>query len=443
MNKHNRILLIAAVAVAMVLPAMAEPQPWPEAHSGSYLGVQIAPVTAQQASTLKLQNSTGALITYVDQDGPACHAGLLENDVVVAYEGSKVDGPSDLQGLIHATPPQKTVTLTVVRGGQRKDVKVTLGSWNIMSHAHNIDVSTLAVPPPPRVFAPDLELPAFTLLSSRHGLVVESLTPQLADFFGVPHGHGVLVRSVEAGSPAAAAGLKAGDVILKVNNEMVHDMADWQRGMRTPGAKLPINVWRDKREQVFVLNVRGGDSSRLSPGDNLGLDTDAQLLREQIEQLLPEMDRGQEEMTAQLGPDEKELEQMRRDLEKEMKEQQKDIAKMSRDMAKSAQPLAKDMEKMRADLQKSLPSQKELDEMQRQIRESMPSQKDMEEMRRQIQASVPSQKELDDMRQQMQDTMKNWTPQLQKQMEELRKQMEDQKLDWQHMMQYRDNAPEF
>ena len=435
MRACNRISLVAAIAAVLVVPAMAAPQPWPEAHSGAYLGVQIAPVTAQQASTLKLQNSAGALITYVDQDGPACHAGLLENDVVVAYEGSKVEGPSDLQGLIHATPPQKTVTLTVVRGGQRKEVKVTLGSWNIMSQ-HNIDVSTLAVPPPPRVFAPEVEMPAFTLLSSRHGLVVESLTPQLADFFGVPHGHGVLVRSVEAGSPAAAAGLKAGDVILKVNNEMVHDMADWQRGMRTPGRKLPVNVWRDKREQVFVLSVPGqGDSSRLSPGDALDLDTDAQLLREQIEQLLPEMDRGQEEMTAQLGPDKEELEQMCRDLEKEMQKQQKDTAKMSRDMAKSARPLAQDMEKMRADLQKSLPSQNELDEMQRQIRESMPSQKDMDEMRRQIQASVPSQKQLDDMRQQMQDAMKTWTPQLQKQMEELRKQMEDQKFDWQQMMQ--------
>src|SRR5271165_5338023 len=126
MRSRHRVSLITAVAMAMVLPAMAAPQPWPEAHSGAYLGVQIAPVTAQQASALKLQNSTGALITYVDQDGPACHAGLLENDVVVAYEGSKVDGPSDLQGLIHATPPQKTVTMTVVRGGQRKDVKVTL-----------------------------------------------------------------------------------------------------------------------------------------------------------------------------------------------------------------------------------------------------------------------------------------------------------------------------
>ena len=68
--------------------------------------------------------------------------------------------------------------------------------------------------------------------------MVESLSPQLSDFFGVPRGRGVLVRSVEGGSPAAAAGLKAGDVILKVNNEDVHDMSDWQRGMHIAGPQV-------------------------------------------------------------------------------------------------------------------------------------------------------------------------------------------------------------
>jgi serine protease Do len=435
MYRRNRNSLIALVVMAMAAPAVAA-QPWPEAHTGSYLGVQIAAVTAQQASVLKLPEASGAVITYVDQDGPACHAGLLENDVVVAFEGSKVDNPAQLQGLIHATPPQKTVTLTVMRGGQRKDVKVTLGSWNIMSNARTMTASTLAVPGPPRAFMPDVEVPSFTLLASRHGLVVESLSPQLADFFGVPHGHGVLVRSVEGGSPAAAAGLKAGDVILKVNNETVHDMADWQRGMHTPGTKLSVGIWRDRREQTLVINVRGpGDSSRLTPSESLDFDTDAQLLREQMEALWPQIEADEAEMTAQLGPSEKDLEHMRRDLEKGMKKQQKDMAKMARDMAKSARPLAKDMGKMSANLEKSLPSQKEMEAMRQEIQKSIPSAKDMDEMKRQVMESMPSGKDLDEMRQQMQDAMKAWTPELQKQMEELRKQMEQQKFDWQKMMQ--------
>lgn len=411
---------------------MATPQPWPEAHSGAYLGVQIAAVTPQQASALKLPETAGALITYVDHDGPACHAGLLENDVVVGFEGSKVDGPQQLQGLIHATPPQKTVTLTVVRGGQRKDVKVTLGSWNIMAHARAMPAMNLAAPPPPRVYMPDVEVPSFTLLSSRHGLVVESLSPQLADFFGVPHGHGVLVRSVEAGSPAAAAGLKAGDVILKINNETVHDMADWQRALQAFGTKVAVNFWRDKREQNVVMSVPGpGDSSRLSPSDAFDFETDAQLWREEFEKMLPEIERRREEMTAQLGPSEKELEQMRREIEKSMKAQQEE-------WAKSARSWSQDTEKMRAEIQRSRPSQQELDEMKRQIQQSMPSAKDIEEMRRQALASMPSQKELDDMRKQIEESMKSFTPQLQKEMEQLRKQLEQQRLDLQQMMRDRE-----
>jgi len=436
MKMQNKVSVLAVIAAALVLPAMAEP--WPEAHSGAYLGVQIAAVTAQQASTLKLHESSGALITYVDQDGPACHAGLLENDVVVAYEGSKVDSPAQLQGLIHATPPQKTVTLTVMRSGQRKDVKVTLGSWNIMSNGRTFNSTMLAVPPPPRVVSPEVEVPSFTLLSSRHGLVVESLSPQLADFFGVPHGHGVLVRSVEAGSPAAAAGVKAGDIILKVNNETVHDMADWQRGMRTPGSKLSVSLWRDKREQTVVLNLPGsGDTSRLEPGNWPAFDAEA--LRDRMAQLQPEIERAQQEASAEFGS-EKDLEQMRRDLEKGMEKQQKDMEKMSRDLVKSAKPTAEDMDKMRAEIQKSLPSQKDLEELQRQIRESIPSAKDMEEMQRQIRESLPNAKDFATMQKQIQDSMQAWQPEFQKQMDELRHQMEQHNFDWQKMMQDRDQG---
>jgi serine protease Do len=432
MRTRNRISLLALVTAIMVSTAMAAPQPWPEARSGAYLGIQIAPVTPQQVSALKLQDAAGALITYVDQDGPACHAGLLENDVVVGFEGAKVEGPQQLQALIHTTPPQKTVTLTVVRGGQRKDVKVVLGSWNVMSHVQPMQSSNLSYPRPPRV-APDVEVPSFTLLSSRDGLVVESLTPQLADFFGVPHGHGVLVRSVEGGSPAAAAGLKAGDVILKVNDEAVHDMADWQRGMRPSGAKLSVSVWRDKHEQVLVISFPG-DSSRLLPGDWLDMDTNAQLLQKQMDAIQPDIQRATE-LEAQLGPTDQELEQMRREIEKSMKLQQKDIEKMSRDLAKSTKPMRKDMEKMRAEIQNSVPSQPQLAEMQRQIQESVPSQKELEAMTHQALASVPSQQELEQMRKQIQDSVERWTPQMQQEMEQLQKQMERQKLDLQKMMQ--------
>ena len=77
----------------------------------------------------------------------------------------------------------------------------------------------------------------------------------MAEFFGVPRGHGVLIRSVEGGSPAAAAGLKAGDVVIKVNNETVHDIVDWQRGMRSNANKVSVGILRDKHEQTLSSSI--------------------------------------------------------------------------------------------------------------------------------------------------------------------------------------------
>jgi len=429
----------------MILPPIAVPasgEPWPEAHSGAYLGVQITAVTPQRASALKLQEPVGAIITYVDQDGPACRAGLMENDVVVAYEGSKVDGPEQLQGLIHATAPQKTVTITIMRNGQRKEMKVTLGSWNVMSHA--VSAIAMGQPPPPHAYLPDMEIPSFTVISMRHGLVVESLSPQLSDFFGVPRGHGVLVRSVEGGSPAAAAGIKAGDVILKVNNDTVHDMADWQRGMHSQSAKIPLTIWREKHEQSVVMNVPIPDNtSRLDGGDWLNFNAEAQALHDQLAQMQPELERSQKEVVAQLGPNEQELEQMRSEMEKNLKLRRKDIDKMAHELAESSSPTQEEMEQLRHQIQRSMPSQKDFDEMRQQIQQSMPTQQQLDEMKRQIQSSLPSQKDLDEMRRQIDSSMKNWTPELQQQLEELKKQMEQRKSDLQKMQQEFNSDQEF
>jgi hypothetical protein len=332
----------------------------------------------------------------------------------------------------------------------------------VMSHVRAFNsASNLASPPPPRAYPPDIEMPSFTLLSARHGLVVESLSPQLSDFFGVTRGRGVLVRSVENGSPAAFSGIKAGDVILKVNAEDVHDMSDWQRGMRMPGPKLTILIWRDRKEFIVVINTPG-ENSRLLPGDILNFDTDAQLFREQMEQVRPELAIAQSDLIAQLDRGElqlddpqlsdKDMQQMRREIEKSMKAEQEEMKKMSKDLAKSAQPAQQDMEKMRQQIQASMPSQKDFDNMRQQLAQSMPSQKEMDDMKRQIQAampseeefekmkqqvqtSVPSQKDLDEMRRQIESSMKSFTPQMQQEMEQLKKQMEQQKLDLQQMMQ--------
>jgi serine protease Do len=407
------ILLAAAIAAPA---ATAWPNPaGSDSHATAYLGVQIDEVNPQQVSALKLSNTNGAVITDLDQDGPACRAGLKENDVIVGLNGSAVESPEQLGSMIHGTPAGKTVMFTVVRGGEKKEVKVTLGSWpQVTPHAQSF-VSGVPrwVPPPastPGVIN-GMDIPSVTVLSSRHGLVVESLCPQLAGFFNVPAGRGVLVRSVEKGSPGDAAGLRAGDVIVKLNNEIVHDMADWRRAMGVQAGQISVTVVRDKHEQTVIMHLPApGDSSRMRDQDWGAFEDQMQALGSEMERLGPEIASAQEEMLATVRPSDKELEQMRREIEKSMKAKQKDIEKMAREIEKSAKPTQKQIDKMARDFAKS---------------------------------AQPTQEQLDQMRHDIQESMKNWTPQLQQEMQELQKQMEQQKLDLHQLMKGFETEREF
>ena len=401
-------LVVILLAAAMAAPVAAEPLSGGPAgsdpHQTAYLGVHIDEVTPQQVSALKLANPNGAVITDLDRDGPACKAGLKENDVIVGLNGSKVESPEQLGNMIHTAQPGKTVTVTVVRGGETKDVKVTLGRWpQVTTHGQAFLAGgpRFAGPVAAPGVVPDIEIPSFAALSSRHGLMVESLCPQLADFFNVPAGTGIMVRSVEKGSPADAAGLKAGDVIVRLNNETIHDLADWRRALRVRASQMSVTVVREKHEQTVVMHLpQPADSSKVL-GENWGdVDEQMQALGQEMEELRPQLEASQEEMLAAVQPSQQELEQMRREIEKSMKLKQKDMEKMTREIEKSAMPTQKQMEKMTRDIAKSMPTQEQLDQM----------------------------------RQDIQESMKNWTPQFQQEMQELQKQMEQQQLDLQQML---------
>src|SRR5271157_5211092 len=342
MSKHPTMklgIIVIWVAAATML-ATAEPRAasggGPDPHSGGYLGVGIEQVSSQTASNLRLSEASGALVNYVDQDGPACRAGLKNNDVVVGFNGTKIQSPDQLSELIHATAAGKTVKLTVFRDGQKKDIDVTLGAWpNAVAHTHPLPPAAAMAFAPPAITVPDIDVPSFTTLASRHGVVVESLCPQLSDYFGVQHGQGVLVRSVEKGSPGEAAGLKAGDVIVKVNNEPVHDMADWRRAMHVRAGMIPLAVVREKHEQTLVINLPApGDSSKLQDMDWSDFEGQMQAFQQEMEKLRPELERTQGEMLATIKPSQQELEQMRQDIEGSMKLKQKDIEKVQKEIQK-------------------------------------------------------------------------------------------------------------
>jgi hypothetical protein len=231
-----------------------------ETSGGSYLGVDIREITADRVAPLKLKEERGVEILMVDQDAPASKAGLKERDVILEFNGQRVEGHEQLSRMLRETPPGRTVTLGISRDGQPVQLKVVLASrkeYTAKMYGDKMKIAPRAWVQPQVM--PQIDVPAIDVVvrsySRATGMMVDNLTPQLGEFFGVKSGEGVLVRSVEKGSAAEAAGIRAGDVIVKVDDERIQDRNDFNRTIRSKEGKASVVVVRDKREQTFSLTV--------------------------------------------------------------------------------------------------------------------------------------------------------------------------------------------
>lgn len=289
---------IAAALLAFVPPCVAEQIVRPtfsdsygfgfeDSGTSAYLGVDISEVTPDRVGALKLKEEQGVEVLMVDQDSPAGKAGLKEHDVILTLNGAEVESGAQLRRIIHETPPGRTISLGISRDGQSQTIKAQLAdrrkalAWK---SGDKEDPGFPVVPPIPPVppipnFA-DIEMPNVIVVHSsvRSGLMVENLTPQLGEFLGAKGGKGVLVRSVEKGSIAARAGLRAGDVIVRVNREPVTDIGDFSRALRShPTGNASVGVIREKHEQTISLPVQDRKRSALGEvgADNENFDIDA------------------------------------------------------------------------------------------------------------------------------------------------------------------------
>ncbi len=224
----------------------------------SYLGVDIADVTTERLSALKLKEEKGVEVTMVDQDAPAGKAGIKEHDVILTMNGTAIESGAQLRRMIHETPPGRLVSFGVSRDGQPLTLKVQLADkhkeFSFVTPNPDVHVKI------PDIRIPDIDIPSMNMVvvtsSARSGLMVENITPQLGEFFGVKNGNGVLVRSVEKGSRAEKAGFRAGDVIVKVNAQAVHDTSDFSHAVRSRnGDSISVGLIRDKKEQNLNLSL--------------------------------------------------------------------------------------------------------------------------------------------------------------------------------------------
>ena len=277
------VVLVVSVAVGAATRVWASPGRTGPRSAQGYLGVDVRDLSDEELNALKIKDVGGAEITRLDHDGPACKAGVREHDVVLQMDGRAVEGQEQFRRMLHEAPAGHVVALVVLRDGQQQTLRATLANreeverqaWE--QHITVVDPDGTPTPPPPAVGPSEHGRSGLgflhggsataepgagksrsflgTMLGAPYiGAVVEPVGPQLGEFFGVPSGVGLLVKSVEANSPAAEAGMRAGDVVIKANQVTMATENDWTKSLHeNKGRAIPVLVLREKKEQTLMV----------------------------------------------------------------------------------------------------------------------------------------------------------------------------------------------
>jgi serine protease Do len=194
-----------------------------------WLGVQVQRVTPELAKSFGLDRERGALVADVMPDTPAERAGIERGDVIVEFNGRKIDEMTDLPRIVAAAAPGSEVTMKLMRKGQEKVVKVKVDE---LKEERVVSGGTLEE---------DL------------GMTVQELTPEIARNLGVSDIKGVVVTNVDEGSPANEAGIRRGDVILEVNQRKIETLKDYRGAIgRVGGADSLLLLIRRGNNVLYV-----------------------------------------------------------------------------------------------------------------------------------------------------------------------------------------------
>ena len=286
MKKTIQIAVVAlAVVAASPVFAMVDPAfgPVVARTSQGYLGVDLRDVSDEQLSALKLKEAHGAEIIHIDHDGPASKAGLREHDVILQMNGTVIEGEEQLRRMLRETPAGRSVSFVISRDGQQQTISAQLANraqvekqaWDDRAipmpeprvESYGVGNSFLGAPSAPAKESTHSFMGTTILVGSGYtGAVLDSMEPQLAEYFGAKADRGLLVRSVDANSPAATAGMKAGDVVIKVNSREVASRADWLKAVReNKGKPVTVVVLRERHEQTLTMTPDSKKRSSIEP----------------------------------------------------------------------------------------------------------------------------------------------------------------------------------
>jgi serine protease Do len=200
-----------------------------------WLGVIVQTVTPELADSFGLKNRKGALVADVEEGAPADEAGIRKGDIIIAFDGKKIEEMSELPLVVAQTQVGKKVDVTILRNGKELTKKVKIGELK------------------------EEEADVFPGEKSRTdiGMEVNDLNRELARKYGISETKGVLVTYVENDSPAERAGIREGDIIIEVNREPVKNLDEYYKATKQAkkGDKILFWIKRGRSSQFVVVKL--------------------------------------------------------------------------------------------------------------------------------------------------------------------------------------------
>ena len=205
-----------------------------------WLGVSIQPLTAELAKSFGAKDTKGVLISDIVPDSPASRSGLKSGDVLLEFNGKKMEAPADLQRAVGLSNPNQDAKVKVLRDQSEKTLEIKIGEAPEERSEARADPGGRGRP----------------LL----GLDVRPVTPEIARQLNLPSPEGVVVARVEDGSSAAEAGVQRGDVIREINRQRVRTLADFERLTKDAkeGDRLTVLLQRGQVSLYIAFSVGKG-----------------------------------------------------------------------------------------------------------------------------------------------------------------------------------------
>jgi membrane-associated protease RseP (regulator of RpoE activity) len=288
---------------------------------GSYLGIETDEVTRENMGKYNLREVRGVAIEKVLDKSPAEAAGLQAGDVIVKFEGEDVTSVRKLMRLLGEVAPDHEARLKIVRNGDEREVTVTVGKrpapeWKNGAfattfpdgHFGKLEMPEMPKMPPmpatpampatpgtPQWKVEGVAPRAFAWVGSTRqiGVGITSLTKQLGEVFGVPDGKGLLITEVRENSPAARAGLKAGDIIVEIDGKEISPDHSLLRTLHEKKeGDVTLTIVRDRNRQTFTVTPEAGkgqfgELGELTPNFDLKALAEIHLAMPPIPELAP------------------------------------------------------------------------------------------------------------------------------------------------------------